>query len=465
MKITCPVCDAKYSITDEKVQDRLAKIRCRKCGTTIVIDGKVDPPNVYAADTPAAAQASGDADESSSGAGGEYTVDFGENDQRSMSLGELVQAFKSGQVTRDTYVWAEGFADWKAFGEVSELTTAIQGGAEKPAPPAAPSPAAPAALAAKAALPWDKKPAATLDIDEEEQTRIATRGAATLGGAGDLFGGFATAGSEEEVTTSAAHQEPPAPAAAPVTASTGARNESSVLFSLSALTAAAASKPSRPPVTPSSPSEDSGLIDLKALASAAQKSPANAPAMGMAVPLGLSPLGGSSPLGTPSMAVPSPLAGGGFQGADFGGAPPKSKTGLYLVAALFFGLLAIAAVLALRPSPTAETPAPTPTQAAVAETAPPPKEKEPEPAAEEAAQPPATGTAEAGEPPAESSKTAPAKVGSAKATRRTTKPAGASKPASEPAASPAAPAAPKKKSGGCGCAPGDLMCAMQCASK
>ena len=50
MKISCPACAAKYSIADEKVQERLAKIRCRKCGTTIVIDGKVHPPHVYAAD-------------------------------------------------------------------------------------------------------------------------------------------------------------------------------------------------------------------------------------------------------------------------------------------------------------------------------------------------------------------------------------------------------------------------------
>src|SRR5688572_32228503 len=40
VKISCPACAAKYSIADEKVSDRLAKIRCRKCNATIVIDGK-----------------------------------------------------------------------------------------------------------------------------------------------------------------------------------------------------------------------------------------------------------------------------------------------------------------------------------------------------------------------------------------------------------------------------------------
>ena len=55
VKISCPSCSAKYSIADEKVQSRLAKIRCRKCGTSIIIDGNVDPPQVSAGDAGAAA--------------------------------------------------------------------------------------------------------------------------------------------------------------------------------------------------------------------------------------------------------------------------------------------------------------------------------------------------------------------------------------------------------------------------
>ena len=83
MKISCPSCSAKYSIADEKVSDRLAKIRCRKCGATIVIDGKVSPANVYTT--------SGDADAAHEHApdavsGGEYSVDFGEGDQRNLPL-------------------------------------------------------------------------------------------------------------------------------------------------------------------------------------------------------------------------------------------------------------------------------------------------------------------------------------------------------------------------------------------
>ncbi len=461
MKITCPVCDAKYSITDEKVQDRLAKIRCRKCGTTIVIDGKVDPPNVYAADAATTAQASGDGEDAAAGSTGEYTVDFGENDQRSMSLADLVQAFKNGQVTRETYIWAEGFADWKALGEVSELTQAINTPAAKPT---APTPTLSAPTASGAALPWDKKRPATIDVDDDERTQIATRGAAALGGAADLFGGFATAGSEEEFTTSAHQQEAPAPVAAPVTASTGARNESSVLFSLSALTAAAASKPSRPAPGPSSPSEDSGLIDLKALATAAQKSPANVPGLGVAPPLGFSPLGAGSPLGAVapmSMATPSP-----FSGADYGEAK-KSKTGLYILACLaVVGIVVVALALILKPS-AATTPegaaVSTVARAPVAEAPVAKQEKAPTAPAETAAAPPATGTAEATPAPEAKAPSAKASHGSSGG-RKASKPAAASSKPEGASAAPAA-AAPAKKKSSCGCAPGDLMCNMQCASK
>ena len=42
MKITCQACAAKYTIADEKVLGKVVKIRCKKCGATIVVNGN-DP--------------------------------------------------------------------------------------------------------------------------------------------------------------------------------------------------------------------------------------------------------------------------------------------------------------------------------------------------------------------------------------------------------------------------------------
>ena len=39
MKITCQSCQAKYTIADEKVLGKIVKIRCKKCSSTIVVNG------------------------------------------------------------------------------------------------------------------------------------------------------------------------------------------------------------------------------------------------------------------------------------------------------------------------------------------------------------------------------------------------------------------------------------------
>ena len=150
MKISCPACQAKYSIADEKVTDRLAKIRCRKCGATIVIDGKTSPANVYTAAGEAPDAGSSAAVEQDSGTS--YSVDFGEGDQRSMTVGEIVAAYNAGTISAETYLWADGFADWKALSEVEEIVEALHSATS------APVTSAPAPAAAPARPPWPAPP-------------------------------------------------------------------------------------------------------------------------------------------------------------------------------------------------------------------------------------------------------------------------------------------------------------------
>ncbi|HEX7451888.1 MAG TPA: DUF4339 domain-containing protein, partial [Polyangiaceae bacterium] len=198
-----------------------------------MIDGKTTPANVYTAAGEAPDAGAASAVEQDSGLS--YSVDFGEGDQRSLTVTEIVAAYNAGQVTAETYLWADGFADWKALGEIDEIVEALHAATHAPAAATAtPSPwAAPAATAPRAAA----RP---------------VRGAAA-----DLFGGIEHAGSEEEVTTSAPEHGGGggghAAAAAGGSSSTGARNESSVLFSLSALTSAsspvAAQRPSSRPIS------------------------------------------------------------------------------------------------------------------------------------------------------------------------------------------------------------------------
>lgn len=434
MKISCPACAAKYSIADEKVSDRLAKIRCRKCGATIVIDGKANPPSVYTAAGEAGDAGSFEASSEGSGTTStQYTVDFGEGDQRTMSVAEIVTAYNAGQITQDTYLWAEGFADWKPLSEVEDVVAALSPPAAAPSPWAAPAAVNPPRAAARAAA---RAPAP------------------------DLFGSIETAGSEDDVATSAPEHSPQPTGGLGLGAgsgpSTGARNESSVLFSLSALTSAA-SRPSSRPIAASSSTgaatrEDSGLIDLKALTAAATKSDGAA-----AAPLA-APALGISPLAAPPLGIAAPLGGGlAAPATDYAAAEPKSKTGLFIGGGIAVAAIAAVAIaFIMRPAP---PPPPAPAAAAVAPT--PTPTPTPTPAPEITAKPPATGTAEAEE--AAPSKTAAASKG---AVRRPS--GGGKKPAAaSPAAAPPAddkPAAPKPKKNPCGCAPGDLQCAMRCAA-
>jgi predicted Zn finger-like uncharacterized protein len=452
VKISCPSCSAKYSIADEKVQNRLAKIRCRKCGTSIVIDGNVSPAAVFAGevegDAPrAGAPAGGFAQAASPASATVYTVDFGENDQRQMSVPDLVAAYNAGQVTGETYLWADGFADWTPLAQIDEIVAALNAATGVDETSAA------GASTAPNESPWADS-AANRAQATPGPVAVAARGA-------DLFGGIDRAGAEAEIATSASGSSTAGagggfgPTAA---AGTGARNESSVLFSLSALTAAAGT--SRPnnlaPVVPTQHvTEDSGLIDLKALTAAAEHHRPLAAAPVAAAPLGLGgglPLGGA-PLGSPYGGLSTPSL------------PPqraKSNTALYI------GILAVAAVLGavlifrLTEKEAAPPLPPVPTSAPIAAPAPLPPPMPTSatlPTAE--AKAPTTGDAEGETSPAKSGTTAK------KTTKTTSSGSSSTSSTSSSSSSGTATPPPKKKSGGggCGCAANDLMCNMRCSSK
>src|SRR6266851_5374697 len=109
MKITCQACQSKYTIADDKIQGKVAKIRCRKCGATVLVDAS------------AGAQANGSGPDSGEG----WLVSVAEGDQRTMQLQEVVDAYNSGVITADTYLWKDGMTDWLPLSEVAEVVTAL----------------------------------------------------------------------------------------------------------------------------------------------------------------------------------------------------------------------------------------------------------------------------------------------------------------------------------------------------
>jgi len=292
MKISCQSCPAKYTIADEKVLGKVVKIRCKKCSSTIVINGN---------DAGALAEMGG-------GMGGQslspaapvtdlWTVNVAEGDQRTLSTEEVVAEFGSGVIHDETFCWKEGMADWLPLREIDELREAVgldAQGAAAPYDPNAGTADEHTMLdnggASLGALFGDSNPTASagaggLDAghlfgDNQAATgeTAARRSKGRGDAAADLFGGVSQAGGEEEHATQLGG--PAFPSASPEDVKlTGQRNESSVLFSLSALTSQEPNVQSSAAATAPTTTEGSGLIDIRALSAATttRDKPASSP--------------------------------------------------------------------------------------------------------------------------------------------------------------------------------------------
>jgi predicted Zn finger-like uncharacterized protein len=446
MKITCQSCQSKYNVADEKVQGKIVKIRCRKCGATIVVQGNGGASANGGASTGTAGAIGGlDAD------GVQWHVNVGDAEPRTMSLADLVEAYNAGTIAQDTFIWTDGMDDWKPLSEVEAVVSALHAGGapSKVATQGSPyegesadevTQAVPSPLAAMAAAAAEPAP---------EPKRAAVKREATR--ARDLFG---SGGGGEEVQTSApaVPRMMNAAAAAAVDDSsklTGERNENSVLFSLAVLTKEGGDRAEEPAPRPTSKNnEDSGLIDLKALAAKAEsmRPAAMADANVFSSPLGL---------GGPSLGAPV-----GVLGSPLGEAPQKSKLPLYIGGgAGVFLLLVLGIVIGVKVAGPGASPEAATTIASTAPTASAAPTVEPT-APSATAAPEASASAAPSASVAAKPKAAPAQVYHAPTAP---KPAGNTGATGTPTAAAATPPPPKKAGSDCGCN-GDLMCLMKCST-
>jgi predicted Zn finger-like uncharacterized protein len=282
MKIQCQSCQAKYTIADEKVLGKVVKIRCKKCSATIVINGNETRPAEDNADTHVFDYA-GQAND-------QWTVNVADGDQRTMTGQEIVAEYRTGVVNDETYCWKDGMADWLPLREIEQLYGAVKLAPRGPAhslvdddlsvppqsiPPQASNAAAlfSAAEAAPVDSPFAGGGSNGNGYHEPAAAPVAAASAARRGGGrgqgADLFGNVASAGGEEDVMTSAASGSAGhgggGGAGLEEAKLTGQRNESSVLFSLSALTEGGKSEAASAPNRTTATSDGSGLIDIRAL--------------------------------------------------------------------------------------------------------------------------------------------------------------------------------------------------------
>ncbi|MFO0592894.1 MAG: zinc-ribbon domain-containing protein [Polyangiaceae bacterium] len=378
MKITCHACDAKYTIADEKVTGRTVKIKCKKCGATIVVNADTGASQMGGAaaapysDPQGALPAAGDDDGLAAtrvaGMDGappaptavEWTVSLSGEEERQMSQLQLAEEMQRGRVTADTYVWRDGMPDWLAVAQVPELASLLSRYAAPmaaaPAPVAAPvvqdenhglagtivmgegapSPfAAPRPAAGAPAASTPAPAAAASPLANANPPTAARRANRASGASVDVF-----AAAQENKEARPERPKPPTPAGR-----LGERNENSVLFSLSALTAteSAAAKPGKEEAidlgfgSGKSSGGGGGFDDLMNIGGGAIGGPMLAPPPLLAPvveppPPAVAPVQASVP--------PQPMGGMGMSPMIAAPTPqPKSKTGLII------GIVAAVAVL------------------------------------------------------------------------------------------------------------------------
>jgi len=262
MKIVCDSCGAKYSIADEKVAGKVFKIRCKKCSAVIVVkgdnqeEGGDEATRVY-----------------DYGSEAVWHVVVGGDQQGPLAPRQLGEMLAEGKIDWEAYVWREGMDGWQPAKDVEPLVNAITESE------GAPSPAAGRASQGQVfggSSDMGADPFAGNDDGGLSGVMgQSSASAAAAGGSADLFAQSARspfAGSTDDDDHVSNGKS--SPRVVESEAMTGQRNENSVLFSLSNLQALATGSSSAPvsnrPKPGMAQGEGSGLIDIRALASATQ---------------------------------------------------------------------------------------------------------------------------------------------------------------------------------------------------
>ncbi len=129
MKVVCESCSAKYQVPDARVAGKRLKIRCRRCGATVLIRGDLEFA-ASAASGPDGLEegpATTVAAPAFSSAGAEWHVSIDGQVSGPFTVPELLSWLASSAVGWDAYVWREGFGEWVEARACDEIVTAAGG--------------------------------------------------------------------------------------------------------------------------------------------------------------------------------------------------------------------------------------------------------------------------------------------------------------------------------------------------
>src|SRR5450432_2177138 len=243
MKIVCDACQAKYSISDDKVQGKVFKIRCKKCSNIIVVRG-----GAGATEAPAPAQEKDTRvyDYGYDG-GGEHApgadeqvwhVVINQDQVGPMTVAEVHQRFTAGEIDAESYIWREGFADWLPLSQVDVFASLASA-----APAGGGGHDAVSSMFGGGGSTLDDTGTSRSDPGDLFAAASGGRAEEHDDGGGDLFAAKPSAAQAKDAANSKMR---------------GERNENSVLFSLNNLAQLASDKPAPMMSSPSSSGNATG---------------------------------------------------------------------------------------------------------------------------------------------------------------------------------------------------------------
>jgi predicted Zn finger-like uncharacterized protein len=212
MKFVCERCHTRYSIADDKVRQKILKIRCKTCENVITVREPSAAAAVPAAAAPAARPAApaGRAAPPLPPGAREWFVAINGTQAGPMTRPEAAQRIVAGQPDDEIYVWKEDLDGWKEPKDVPAILHEVNAlrsleaptpSSRPPAPPPSMRPQAAgkgaparsggarptgkhAPLAAKAGAPGGRAAAslaqAAPSFDEEDRTQISALDASWL---------------------------------------------------------------------------------------------------------------------------------------------------------------------------------------------------------------------------------------------------------------------------------------------
>jgi predicted Zn finger-like uncharacterized protein len=108
MKFYCDQCQTKYAIGDDKVQGKILKVRCKKCGYVITVKEPTTPMSSVGEESSSAASSVSQATSV------QWYYALNGQTQGPYEDHVLCGMYERGEIGDGTYVWNESFADgWK----------------------------------------------------------------------------------------------------------------------------------------------------------------------------------------------------------------------------------------------------------------------------------------------------------------------------------------------------------------